>query len=411
MSALGFELPKDVESIVDGLESFLQTEVIARHKRHADLLADPRALFDKEGHYVVAARDLIREVRMASARAGFYNVCVPEEYGGAGLGNVANYATWEAVYHICGSHNWLEDFALAHWAYGPSKLLGKVTPEAAERIVSPLVRGEQGLCFGMSEPGAGSDVQMIKTRAERDGTGWRISGRKTWTSNAAIADYIVVFAVTDPDLAARRRGGISAFLVPTDAPGFALERALLMQGDIGSPHCESSLDGVRVEPWQLVGELNEGFQIGLLGVSLGRIYNAAKSVGLARWALEKAIDYTKTRQTFGRPISEHQGVAFQLAESAMEVHAAHLMGLNAAMLLDKGQLAIKELSMAKTYSVEVATEAIDRAIQAHGALGLTNELGLVEAQKRTRVVQIADGTREILRRTIWHRLQGGDTEL
>ena len=199
--------------------------------------------------------------------------------------------------------------------------------------------------------------------------------------------------------------------MPTDAPGFVLERALLMQGDIGSPHCESSLDGVRVEPWQLVGELNEGFQIGLLGVSLGRIYNAAKSVGLARWALEKAIDYTKTRQTFGRPISEHQGVAFQLAESAMEVHAAHLMGLNAAMLLDKGQLAIKELSMAKTYSVEVATEAIDRAIQAHGALGLTNELGLVEAQKRTRVVQIADGTREILRRTIWHRLQGGDTEL
>ena len=411
MSAIGFELPKEVESIVDGLEGFLQAEVIGRHEKHADLLNDSRALYDEEGHYVPAVRELIRDLRMASARAGFYNVCVPEEFGGAGLGNVANYATWEAVYRVCGGLNWLEEFALAHWAYGPSRLLEKVTPEAAERIVSPLVRGEQGLCFGMTEPGAGSDVQMIKTRAEKDGSGWRITGRKTWTTNAAVADYSIVFAVTDPDLAARRQGGISAFLVPRDAPGFRLERAISIQGDIGSPHCESTLDGVRVEPWQLVGELNEGFQIGIFGVSLGRIYNAAKSVGLARWALEKAIDYTRTRQAFGQPISEYQGVGFQLAEAAMQVHAAHLMGLNAAMLLDRGHPAIKELSMAKTYSVEVATEAIDRVIQAHGGWGLTNDLGLVQAQKRTRIVQIADGTREILRRTIWRRLQGGDTEL
>ena len=338
-------------------------------------------------------------------------MCVPEEYGGAGLGNVANYATWEAVYRICGSQNWLEDFALAHWAFGPSKLLEKVTPEAAERIVSPLVRGEQSLCFGMSEPDAGSDVQMIKTRAERDGAGWRISGRKTWTSNAAIADHIVVFAVTDRDLAARRLGGISAFLVPTDAPGFALERALLIQGDIGSPHCESSLDGVRVEPWQLVGELNQGFQIGLLGVSLGRIYNAAKSVGLARWALEKAIDYTKTRPDLRPADQRASGSGLpagrvgdggsrgpfdgpERGDAARQGPARHQGALDGEDLFRRGRHRGHRSRHPGARSP-----------------GLTNELGLVAAQKRTRVVQIADGTREILRRTIWHRLQGGDTEL
>jgi acyl-CoA dehydrogenase len=267
------------------------------------------------------------------------------------------------------------------------------------------------MCFGLSEPGAGSDATMITTRAVAEGSGWRITGRKMWTSNITFADWIVVFAVTDPARAAAKRGGISAFLVPTTAPGFALQRVTLLQGDIGGVEGESTFDGVRVEPWQLVGPLHEGFRIALLGVSLGRVYNSARAVGLARWALEKAVAYAGQRVAFGAPIAEHQGVAFPLAESAMEVHAAHLAGLNAAMLLDRGERAIKELSMAKAYSVEVCLRAVDRAIQTHGGMGLTNEVGLVHAYNTLRIINIADGTNEILRRTIFQQLARGDLDL
>ena len=134
-------------------------------------------------------------------------------------------------------------------------------------------------------------------------------------------------------------------------------------------------------------------------------------MGLARWALEKAVAYASQRVAFGAPIAEHQGVAFPLAESAMEVHAAHLAGLNAALLLDRGERAIKELSMAKAFSVEVCLRAVDRAIQTHGGMGLTNEVGLVHAYNTLRIINIADGTNEILRRTIFQQLSRGDLDL
>jgi alkylation response protein AidB-like acyl-CoA dehydrogenase len=226
-----------------------------------------------------------------------------------------------------------------------------------------------------------------------------------------IAEWIIVLAITDAERAAARRGGISAFLVPTAAEGFRVERTIGMWGEPGGPEAESVLDDVRVEPWQVVGELHEGFQIGLQGVSLGRVYNAARAVGLSRWALEEAVEYTKTRQAFGHPIADYQGVAFPLAAAATEIHAAHLLGLNAATLLDQGHRAVKELSMAKGFAVQAGVRAVDRAIQTFGALGFTNELGLTEAYHTLRVINVADGTNEILNRTIFQRLVGGDVDL
>ena len=146
-------------------------------------------------------------------------------------------------------------------------------------------------------------------------------------------------------------------------------------------------------------------------MSLGRVYNSARAVGLGRWALETAIAYARDRVVFGQAISEFQGVSFPLTDSAMQLHAAHLMGLNAATLLDRGEAAVKELSMAKAYSVQVGTRAIDQAMQTHGALGFTNELGLIDAYNAVRAVQVADGTNEILRRTVFQRLAKGDLEL
>src|SRR5690606_28949221 len=221
----------------------------------------------------------------------------------------------------------------------------------------------------------------------------------------------IVFAVTDPERAAQRKGGISAFMVPTSSPGFVIERVIRMWGSVGGNEAILQFDNVRLEPWQLVGELHRGFSIAMLGVNLGRLYNSARGVGMGRWALEQALEYVKIREAFGQPIAEYQGVTFPLAQSAMEVHAAHLMALNAAQLLDQGHHARKELSMTKAMATQAGARAIDRAIQAHGAIGMTNELGLTQAWKYLRMVNIADGTNEILNRTIIKAMLDGDTDL
>src|SRR5690606_34881337 len=159
---------------------------------------------------------------------------------------------------------------------------------------------------------AGSDAVAIKTRAVKDGDGWRITGRKLWTTNAPTAEWCIVFAVTDPDKAARREGGISGFLVPTNAPGFTVESVIKLHGAVGGHEGALVLENVKVEPWQLAGQLHDGFKVALLGVSLGRVYNTARAVGQGRWALEKALDYAKQREAFGNKIADYQGVSFPL---------------------------------------------------------------------------------------------------
>lgn len=411
MSAIAATLPEELTQIADAVTSFCQQEVIARHEKHHELLNNPRNTYRLDGRLEDAAIEHIRAVRMASAKAGFFNVSVPKALGGSEMGMIAYYVLVEHVYRLCGPHNWLCDFVISHWAFGPSPVLSAVTPEANKRIMRDMMAGKAMMCFGMSEPGAGSDAAMLKTRAVPDGDGWKISGSKIWTTHIPIADYCIVFAQTDPDLAAQKKGGISAFLVPTSTPGIKVESIIRMHGHIGGYEGITHFDEVKVEPWQLVGKLHEGFKIGLLGVSMGRTYNSARAVGLARWALEMAIDYAQQRQAFGQPISEYQGVSFPLANAATEIHAAHLMGINVAQLLDRGERAIKELSMTKSYSVQAAARAIDQAIQTHGAMGFTNELGLHEAYARVRSANVADGTNEILARTIAQRLFKGDVEL
>ena len=411
MSSIAFEIPDEIRGLCDGLENFIKAEVISRHEKNHDLLSNGRKTYDENGRYVGEVIELIRQVRMASSNAGYFNMCVPEDLGGSGLGMLAYYVAWEHAYRTAGPHNWLTMYAISHWALGPSRLLERVTAEARSEILDGMVEGRTSMCFGMSEPGAGSDAAAMTTRAKQDGNGWRISGRKIWTTNSPIADYCIVFAQTDPEAAALRKGGISAFLVPTNSAGFEIESIIRMHGSVGGNEAQLVLEDVRVEPYQLVGELNQGFKIAVFGVSMGRIYNSARALGLARWSVDLALDYSTQREAFGKQISEYQGVTFPLAESAMELHASHLMGLNVAQLLDQGEPAIKELSMTKAYAVEVGARAIDRAIQVHGAMGFTNEVGLFEAYNVVRAVNVADGTNEILRRTIVHRLLGGDRDL
>ncbi|MDP7639461.1 MAG: acyl-CoA dehydrogenase family protein, partial [Candidatus Hydrogenedentes bacterium] len=343
MSAIAVELPGEVESARDGILAFAKKEVMPRHERNKFLFENPRELYREDGALSDEAVALVREVRAAAAKAGFYQMCVPKALGGGGLGHLAYYVAWEALFHSCGPQNWLMLYALSHWAFGPSRLLEKMTPEAQNRILPTLMDGSKSMCFGLTEPGAGSDFSMIETRAERDSEGWRITGRKIFITNAPLADFCILLAVTDPELARARRGGVSLFALPTNAPGFSVEQIIRLFGHIGGDEAELALDGVYVEPWQLVGDLNDGFGTALYGVSLGRIYNSARAIGYGRWAMKKALDHAKARKAFGSSISQYQGVTFPLAESATELHAAHLMGLNAATLIDQGHLAVKEL--------------------------------------------------------------------
>ncbi len=403
MSAIAAKMPEEVEFAREGILRFAEKEVLSRHQKYADFFEDPRKLYDENGRFSTDLVELISEVRTLSAEAGFYGMCVPEALGGGGLGHLAYYVAWEALFHRCGPKNWLMLYALAHWAFGPSKLLEQMSEEAKAVFLPELMCGTKSMCFGLTEPNAGSDASMLATKAVEEGDGWRLSGRKIWTTNAPIADFCVVFAKT--------QAGITAFMVPTDSEGFKIQRVIRLFGHIGGDEAEIALDEVFVEPWQIVGELGKGFAAALYGVSLGRIYNSARAVGYGRWAIEMALDYAKVRTAFGQPISEYQGVSFPIADAATDLHAAHLMGINAAMLLDAGELAVKELSMTKAFSVQKGLSAVDCAMQTHGAMGFTNELGLTEAWQALRVVNVADGTNEILKRTIAQRLQKGDLEL
>lgn len=411
MTGVAFGLPEEVTDVRDGVLRFVEAQIVPRIELNRALIEDQRLLYDECGRYSTEARALIQEIRMLSAQAGFYTMCAPAEIGGGNLGHLTYYVAWEAIYRRLGGQGVIIPWVIAHWAFGPSRLLTMATAEARERCLADMMAGKTSMCFGLSEPGAGSDASMIKTRAVKTGAGWRISGRKLWTTNAPTADWCIVFVVTDGEKAGRKAGGISAFLVPTNSKGFVVESVVRLFGHAGGHEGALVLEDVEVEPWQLVGEINQSFKIALYGVSLGRVYNSARAVGQGRWALEMAIDYAKQREAFGAKIAEYQGISFPLAEVATELHAAHLMGLNAAMLLDRGEKALKELSMAKSYSVQAGFRALDRAIQTHGGMGLTNELGLVHAWQDLRIVNIADGTNEILARMIWQQLLAGDRDL
>jgi acyl-CoA dehydrogenase len=411
MSAIAFDLSPEITAIRDAVQTFVKREVLSRHERHAALLDDPRRRYAADGCYSDEVYALIRQVRMASAAAGFFNMCVPQTIGGSGLGPLAYFVAWQTVYHTCGARCLLAPYTIAHWAFAASPVLEHVTATVRDEVLPSLLSGEKSMCFGLSEPGAGSDASMIKTRAVADGSGWRLNGRKLWTSNSPHADYCIVFAITDAAAAAAHRGGISAFLIPTNTPGFKLESVVKLFGHVGGDEGALILDDVYVAPEQVVGTLHQGFGTALQGVSLGRIYNAARAVGLGRWAIELAFTYAQQREAFGSAIAEYQGVTFPLAESAMELHAAHLMGLNAAALLERGERAVKELSMAKCYAVEAGLRAVDRAIQTHGGMGLTNEVGLAEVWQILRIINIADGTNEILKRTVVQRMLKGDVDL
>ncbi len=409
------------KGIIDGFCSFIDTEVLPLEEKYRDILKNERKLFKENGWLVDEIADARRTVRMKSAAAGFYTMLSPEAIGGGGVGfEVACYVL-EAVYRRYGpgrlligwSNGFLSMTTLASFVDGPTHMFLSAGDTIREEVVPDMLTGEKTVCFALTEPDAGSDFWGIKTRARRDGDEWVINGGKQWITNAPYADYAAVLAVTDPELVAKHQGGITCFLVDAKTPGYCVESVLAVSGHLASDTGIIALDDVRVPNNRVMGTVDQGFQVGMFGISEGRLCIAAICLGMSEYALDRSLEYAKQRHTFGVPIADHQAIQFMLAECAIDIFSAKQTVLRAAHLVDDalkgGRLPVKEISIAKAYSVEAAERVLDRAIQIHGGMGLSNELSLEEGARIARTCRIPDGTAEIQRRTIARQLLRGDT--
>jgi acyl-CoA dehydrogenase len=418
-------IPEDIRDVVKGattgLVQFVDAEVLPLEAEMGSKLTDERLFFREDGRATEEVLEARKQVRMKSAEAGYYGMFAPESVGGGGLGVRTMVFAEEALYRKYGPGRplitWAKGFlsqpTLASFVDGPSHMLAPVTDSVRKELLPQIASGEKMVCFGLSEADAGSDVWNIKTRAVRDGDDWVINGSKQWITNSPYADYAVIFAVTNEDMVKERKGGISAFIVETTAPGYTFDGVIPVMGHTGGDCGSMSFDNVRVSADRLVGGLDQGFQIAMFGISEGRISISANCIGMCEYALDRSLEYAQQRISFGKPISEYQAIQFMLADTAIDIFTMKYMVLQTAAMVEEfpktGRLPVKEISIAKAYAVEHTQACYDRAIQVHGGMGLTNELPLNEGFRIARTLRIPDGTGEIQRRTIARQLLRGDT--
>jgi alkylation response protein AidB-like acyl-CoA dehydrogenase len=324
---------------------------------------------------------------------GVMGIEVPEAHGGAGASFFhATLAIEEisrvdpAVGVLVDVHNTLVVNALLRWA----------TPAQQARLLPRLAASAVG-AYALSEPEAGSDAFALTTRAERDGDGYRLRGRKVWITNGREADVFIVFATIDP---AAGYKGITAFLVEKGTPGFTVGRKEDKLGIRASSTCELLFDGCRVEAAAVLGEPGKGYKVAIETLNEGRIGIGAQMVGLAQGALDHALAYVKTRRQFGKAIADFQGVQFQLARAATDLEAARLLVYNAARLRDARKPFLREAAMCKLYASEAAERVTSLAVQLHGGNGYTKDYPVEKLYRDAKIGQIYEGTSNMQLQTI-----------
>ncbi|HYD64710.1 acyl-CoA dehydrogenase [Azospirillum sp.] len=327
-------------------------------------------------------------------KLGLMGMLVPETFDGAGADHVA-YAL--AIEEIASGDGAISTIMSVHNSVGCMPILKFGSPEQKQEILKPMARGEKLGAFCLTEPQAGSDAAAIKTRARRDGNHWVLNGTKQFITSGKNADYAIVFAVSDPD---KGKKGITAFIVPTNTPGYSVARVEEKLGQNCSDTCQINFDDVRIPADLMLGNEGEGYKVALANLEGGRIGIAAQSVGMARAALEHAIAYAQERQSMGVPIVQHQAVSFRLADMATQVEAAHQLVLHAASLRDAGEPCLKEAAMAKLFASEMAERVCSDAIQIHGGYGYLNDFPVERIYRDVRVCQIYEGTSDIQRLVI-----------
>jgi butyryl-CoA dehydrogenase len=332
-----------------------------------------------------------REALQGLAALGCLGVAVPERWGGAGLDYTALAVIIEEIAAGDGATSTVVSVNNCPVC---SILMAYASDAQKERWLVPLARGEAIGAFCLTEPHVGSDASALRTTARRDGDGWVIDGVKQFITSGRNGQLAIVLAVTDK--AAGKRG-ISAFMVPTDTPGYRADRLEEKLGQHASDTAQVVFEGCRIPADHLIGEEGQGYRIALSGLEGGRIGIAAQAVGMARAAFEAALRYAKERQAFGSAIFEHQAVQFRLADMAMRIEAARQLILHAAALKDAGQPCLKEAAMAKLYASEMAEQVCSDAIQVHGGYGYVADFPVERIYRDVRVCQIYEGTSDIQR--------------
>ena len=326
---------------------------------------------------------------------GFLGLAVPEQYGGVGA-DITSYAlVVEEVSRVCGSHGLT---LAAHNSLGCWPIAALGTEEQKKKFLPPAATGESLLSFGLTEPGAGSDAGGTRTTAVRDGDHWVLNGNKMWITNSHYAGALIITAKTD--LEAKGSHGISAFIVPTDTPGFTVEKKEDKLGMRGSDTAPLTLEDVQVPHEYLLGKEGEGFKYFMMTLDGGRISIAAVALGIAVGAFEVARDYAKERQQFGRPIASFQAIEFMLADMATQIEASRLLTYEACRLKDAGEPFGQMAAMAKLHASETAMFVTDRAIQILGGYGYTREYPVERMYRDAKLCTIGEGTSEIQRMVI-----------
>jgi alkylation response protein AidB-like acyl-CoA dehydrogenase len=343
---------------------------------------------------------LPRAILQALGRLGLMGVTVPPEWGGAGLDYVS-YAV--ALEEVAAGDGAVSTVMSGHNSVGCMPILEYGTPAQKEKYLKPLARGEKLSAFCLTEPQGGSDASALRTRATRSADGWVLSGTKQFITSGSTADVALVFAVSDP--AAGKRG-ISAFLVETSNPGYRVARIEKKMGQNASDTCEIVLADARLPADALLGREGEGYRIALANLEGGRIGIAAQCVGMARAAMELALGYAKERIAFGKPIIEHQAVAFRLADMATSIEAARQLVLHAAALRSAGRPCLKEASMAKLFASEMAERVCSDAIQTLGGNGYIADYGVERIYRAVRGAKIYEGTNDIQHLVISRAIAG-----
>lgn len=383
-----FELVEEHQMLKDLVRRFVDDQLIP--------LESDTLRREAEGINLGLEPAVMKKVDAVSKELGLWGLDAPVDIGGSELPAIAMVGVNEELGRT------ITPYTLPPDSPNLRMMMATVNDRQRKTYLEPYVRGETISAIGISEPGAGADPAAMSTTAKRDGDQWIINGRKIWISRAAEADFTILMAVTDKEK--RAHGGISAFLVDNNSPGFNVIRKIPMIG--GGATYEIALDDCHVPSWKLLGTEGNGFAPMQLRLGTRRIEMASWSIGMAQRALDMIIEYSPQRKTFGMPLSERQAIQWWVTDAATQIHAARLMTYDCAWKLDAGRDVRTEISMIKAYATEIAWEIVDHAIQTFGAMGVTKELPLHLMAAKLRTMRIYDGPTEVHKWVVARRILG-----
>ena len=376
---MDFSLSDEQRMLVETVRAFVAKE-LAPHENE----------IERTNHVPPA---LVAEIHAKAKAAGLYAANMPEELGGGGLDGVS----LALMERELGRTSYALQYAVAR----PSNILRACKGEQIERYLLPAIRGERVECLALTEPGAGSDLRSMKTRAARDGDHFVINGTKHFISYADVADFAILFAASgEEETKHGAKKKITSFLVDKGISGFEVRMGPHSVSHRGFHHCELVFSDCRIHERQILGEEHRGFDVANEWLGATRLTVAAQCIGRAQRALELATEWAATRKQFGQTIGRFQGVSFKLADMATEIAAAELLVMQAAWKLDQGSAADQDFAMAKLYATETLARVTDSAVQIFGGMGLMEEMPLERLWRDARVERIWDGTSEIQRHII-----------